>query len=173
MNFIPKKCKFDSCENNVHAKDMCQSHYRKEFRKQDSGKEQCLISECKNPKYSKGMCAKHYQNNRLQGNHTSKICSLESCNSKQYAKGYCYSHYSIIGKYNIHPEQYEKMNAEQLSKCFICGFRSDRLHIDHCHDTGIVRKLLCSNCNTALGLMKENKENILKLINYLDKYGVE
>jgi DNA-binding sugar fermentation-stimulating protein len=31
-----------------------------------------------------------------------------------------------------------------------------KLVIDHCHNTGKVRKLLCTNCNVAIGMFKEN-----------------
>jgi len=41
------------------------------------------------------------------------------------------------------------------------------LSVDHNHKTGKIRGLLCTKCNTALGIMEENKELMLKLINYL------
>ena len=50
--------------------------------------------------------------------------------------------------------------------CVICG-STHRLHIDHCHTTGNFRALLCSNCNTGIGMFKENIEIMNKAINYL------
>lgn len=41
--------------------------------------------------------------------------------------------------------------------------------IDHNHSTGKVRGFLCNNCNTSLGLMKENREAILEMVKYLDQ----
>ncbi len=44
-----------------------------------------------------------------------------------------------------------------------------RLVIDHCHSTGAIRGLLCSNCNTAIGLLSDNPEIIRKAADYLEK----
>ena len=71
--------------------------------------------------------------------------------------------------FGITPQQYEKMFHEQNGTCFICkkppGTR--RLQIDHDHDTGKVRRLLCFNCNVGLGYFKENKELLIKATLYI------
>jgi len=41
------------------------------------------------------------------------------------------------------------------------------LAVDHCHDTNKVRGLLCKNCNTAIGLLKENLETMTKALEYV------
>lgn len=43
-----------------------------------------------------------------------------------------------------------------------------KLVVDHCHDTGIVRGLLCHNCNRALGLFKDKIEVLKNAIKYLE-----
>lgn len=43
------------------------------------------------------------------------------------------------------------------------------LAVDHCHTTGLIRGLLCFNCNAALGLLKDNTDTIGKLLFYLQK----
>lgn len=53
--------------------------------------------------------------------------------------------------------------------CDSCGEVRSRMAVDHCHDTGAVRGLLCSNCNTALGLLGEDPDRILDLLAYLNK----
>jgi hypothetical protein len=58
----------------------------------------------------------------------------------------------------------------KLSKCFICSEKS-KLVIDHCHNNNKVRKLLCSNCNTALGLFKENIKTIKNAIKYIEDHN--
>ena len=40
--------------------------------------------------------------------------------------------------------------------------------IDHCHITNKVRGVLCNNCNTALGLVKDNRQTLLNMLQYLD-----
>jgi hypothetical protein len=56
-------------------------------------------------------------------------------------------------KYGLTPEDYDAKLAEQGGVCAICGKSPTkrRLHIDHCHETGRIRGLLCTGCNTRLG----------------------
>jgi hypothetical protein len=58
--------------------------------------------------------------------------------------------YALTRKYGITVETYEIMLAEQEGKCRICG-TSERLCVDHDHDTGHVRGLLCPRCNIGMG----------------------
>lgn len=61
------------------------------------------------------------------------------------------------------------MYEEQGGKCYLCGASQDRnLAVDHCHSTGKVRKLLCSQCNQALGLFKDNPEVMRKAALYVE-----
>jgi hypothetical protein len=75
--------------------------------------------------------------------------------------------------YGLTPVEYDKMVEEQNGKCAICGkdrnVTSDkrRLAVDHDHETGQVRGLLCTICNTRLGIL-ENAEWVQKARAYLD-----
>lgn len=72
-------------------------------------------------------------------------------------------------------EEYDQMFEEQNGVCAICGRINDngrRLCVDHNHTTGQVRALLCTNCNTAIGLLNEDKQRISSVIDYLDKYNL-
>lgn len=51
--------------------------------------------------------------------------------------------------------------------CAICGI-TERLHIDHCHNSGDVRGLLCSNCNLGIGNLKDNIKILKNAILYLE-----
>lgn len=67
-------------------------------------------------------------------------------------------------------EAYSTMLAEQCYLCALCLGGFGRFpHVDHCHSSGKVRGLLCSNCNTALGLVKDNTEVLQRMIIYLKK----
>lgn len=70
-------------------------------------------------------------------------------------------------KYNITPEDYDKMYLNQEGKCAICNDKHNKLNIDHCHTTGKVRGLLCTNCNQALGKVKDNIDILKSAIEYL------
>jgi hypothetical protein len=57
---------------------------------------------------------------------------------------------------------------KNAGKCESCG-STLRLCLDHCHKTGTIRGVLCSNCNTALGLLNDDTKKIGNLINYLSR----
>ncbi len=76
----------------------------------------------------------------------------------------------MMTTYKITAEKYEELNA--IKKCQSCGrykkeFKKG-LVIDHCHKSGKVRGILCSNCNTTLGLLNDNVVFLKNLINYLE-----
>jgi hypothetical protein len=78
-----------------------------------------------------------------------------------YMRGY-------LKKYQLTPDQFFKMVADQDNKCAICQIEFSKTpHVDHCHATNIVRKLLCSHCNRLLGEAKECIIILNNAINYL------
>lgn len=75
--------------------------------------------------------------------------------------------------YNLSLTELEFLKVQQKYKCAICGTHEDdcsrkTLFVDHNHDTGEVRGLLCSQCNSAIGLMYDNSETLRKAAKYLD-----
>lgn len=76
--------------------------------------------------------------------------------------------------YGITLDDYNKLFTTQVGKCYICKIDSSEckkgLFIDHNHKTGVVRKLLCSRCNTVLGMVNENEELLITLINYVREH---
>ncbi len=78
-----------------------------------------------------------------------------------------------LRKYGISIDDFNEMFALQNGKCAICGKHQTEfkkiLHIDHCHETNKFRGLLCSNCNTAIGLLKDDIENLRCAILYLNR----
>ena len=76
----------------------------------------------------------------------------------------------VFRKYGLTYEQYLKMLEDQFHKCYICKeeFTDTKLpHVDHCHTTEQIRKILCRNCNAALGLVGENHCILLSMVNYI------
>lgn len=71
--------------------------------------------------------------------------------------------------YGISEDVYQKMMTEQSGRCTICGDSHRPLCIDHNHITKEVRGLLCSHCNSGLGMFKDNKEFLNSAIGYLQK----
>lgn len=73
--------------------------------------------------------------------------------------------------YKITLEDYNKMFKEQEGKCKICNKSVDEfkkgLVVDHCHETGKIRGLLCTNCNTGIGSLGDNIYILQRSIEYL------
>ena len=77
---------------------------------------------------------------------------------------------SIKSDYGLSEDEYNKLFVAQQLSCAICGttdFGDKRPFIDHCHKTGDVRGLLCSQCNSLLGFAKDNTYVLKKAIEYL------
>ena len=76
-------------------------------------------------------------------------------------------------KYGIGIEDYNRMFAEQEGCCAICGKHQTeeekRLSVDHCHETGAVRGLLCRKCNTGLGVFRDDPALLTIAIAYLQQ----
>jgi len=78
----------------------------------------------------------------------------------------------ISSKYGLSREDYLVMYEEQQGSCAICGINETmlngkRLVVDHCHDTGEVRGLLCVRCNTGIGMLQDNAEILASAVDYL------
>lgn len=71
-------------------------------------------------------------------------------------------------KYGVTRDQYEAMLVTQAGNCAICGVnKGSDLRIDHNHQTGAVRGLLCDSCNNGLGRFKDNPFILQAAIKYL------
>jgi hypothetical protein len=72
--------------------------------------------------------------------------------------------------YGISVQEYDKLVKNQDGKCCICGEIPKRwLVVDHCHKTGVIRGLLCDDCNMALGRFKDDPVLLTKALEYLLK----
>ena len=78
----------------------------------------------------------------------------------------------LKSRYGITLEEYEAMLTEQGGVCAICGLPENdrykrRLSVDHDHETGAIRGLLCHMCNTGLGKFTDSSELLTSAANYL------
>lgn len=80
--------------------------------------------------------------------------------------------WSLKRHYGITMDDYNMMFNDQDGKCKICEKHQSELtrtlFVDHCHETNIIRGLLCVNCNTIIGHAKDNIETLKKAIEYLE-----
>lgn len=101
-------------------------------------------------------------------------------NSKTAARYARYEQYRLaemkreMRKYGITVEIYNALLLEQNNSCATCLRAAKeftkRLAVDHCHTTGKVRGLLCSQCNTALGKYRDDIETMERAITYLKRH---
>ena len=65
-------------------------------------------------------------------------------------------------------ETFREMEANQDGRCFICGERPEKsLLVDHCHESGKVRGLLCRKCNSGIGMLKDSPKLLRIALEYL------
>lgn len=141
-----------------------------------------------------GYCAKHYQRYAAHGDptvdgrkrrrskylagvdplegHTWYRCACDSCGTFRVA----YNRERTLAKYGISGAEYDAMYAAQGGLCAICrqpdrvGIYGEVLAIDHCHDAGRIRGLLCSNCNRGLGMFLDDPDRLMAAAAYLLQY---
>lgn len=75
--------------------------------------------------------------------------------------------YTLRSKYGITQAQCDEMAEKQGGVCAICQERK-KLCVDHCHETGRVRGLLCMRCNTALGQLGDSVAGLRRFLEYLE-----
>jgi len=131
---------------------------------------------------ARGLCKSHYEKYRLT---QTKPCTVIGCERNQsYIKlGMCNAHYQQTPKgqsqklkaiYGISIEQFDLMLDLQKGVCAICKqpeSRSQRLSVDHDHETGEVRGLLCFACNAGIGFLQDSSDVLNKAKKYLKKKG--
>lgn len=95
----------------------------------------------------------------------------------RYARGKEYQRGIFLrNKYGLAPEEYDAMIASQGGGCAVCHAPESKkgrcgkpihLSVDHDHESGVVRGLLCNDCNRAIGLLGDNSERVRAALDYL------
>ena len=113
-----------------------------------------------------------YVTRSIKTNAHTKKCEKRNPPNKLYDD----KHDGILRRnYGITLEDYNSMYAKQNGLCAIClkpdEVEGRRLAVDHDHETGQVRALLCGNCNRGLGNFKDDANMLIKATRYLVKYS--
>jgi hypothetical protein len=86
------------------------------------------------------------------------------------------SDYYLRNRYGLTPEEFSAMRRDQNDRCAICRTPLSllsRIHIDHCHNSGKIRGLLCNNCNTGMGMLGDDVKILRRAIRYLQRHPDE
>jgi hypothetical protein len=84
-----------------------------------------------------------------------------------------YKNLHLLRSYGISLDEFKDMLIKQHNKCGICRDELIKPVVDHCHETGKVRKLLCYKCNILLGQARDNVNILANAISYLKEYQNE
>jgi hypothetical protein len=116
-------------------------------------------------KYLKGWARKNKA--KIKKNHA----SWKKKNPESYRRAN--RNYRLKKEYGITESDYGLLLESQGGRCGICRRHQDelkyRLNVDHDHDTGEVRGLLCSRCNVSLGVFGDSVDGLMVAIAYLQK----
>lgn len=99
-----------------------------------------------------------------------RACSRAYANSRREKDALIKYKSNIMRNFGVTLEFYDYTLKTQNGGCAICkgvNANGERLAIDHCHETGRVRGLLCSNCNLGLGYFKDDLERLASASMYL------
>jgi hypothetical protein len=72
--------------------------------------------------------------------------------------------------YGLDLAQWDRMVIRQLGRCAVCEQPCRDLHVDHDHETGKIRALLCHKCNRGIGLFNDDPERLRAAARYVTKH---
>jgi len=133
------------------------------------------MKKCSKCKETKPLSCFHKNKRRGDGRNTyCKTCAI------QYKKEYYRKNkpkireYALQKRYKITQVEFDTLLKQQDNCCACCGVtKPDRtrenLAVDHNHTTGKVRGLLCTRCNTVLGLVRDSPQILSNLIKYIER----
>lgn len=106
--------------------------------------------------------------------HWCKDCQVE--NQRKWVKRNPTKRQAQLRKsrYNLSDDSYQELILKQEGKCAICQTELDKTAkkvVDHNHVNGKVRGILCSSCNTALGLLQDSPELLARALAYLQNHS--
>jgi hypothetical protein len=110
------------------------------------------------------------------GSYCKACLNIRTKNSPNYKENARKGH--LKARYGITIEQYDAMLKKQQGVCAICTNpetvnNKKWLAVDHDHNTGFIRGLLCHDCNTGIAKLKDSQALLKSAIWYLDKSKVE
>lgn len=165
-------CSYFGCDRPSYEGGHCVKHYTRMRRTGDPGlargrqQPSCLADDCGEPPYARNMCQYHYKVSR----------------AKRDVGGATYTQRrNLLRRYGLAPEDYDALLSEQQGRCAICGTSQPYKKgvardpgfwpVDHDHESGRRRGLLCASCNTGLALLGDSPDVLRAALAYLTRHG--
>jgi hypothetical protein len=192
-------CQVSDCEAKHFGLGYCSKHYKR-WRKygdpattafvREPGKV-CSVPDCIRPHKARGYCASHWRRWKDSGlvpttpitakprGRLSGPCMRPNCDAASRGSGYCSKHYSRMQAFMRYGltgwDDFDDLWARAGGQCEICRVDLDvdgtETHIDHCHQTGVARGLLCRGCNHGLGQFQDDPERLYAAAKYLMSFS--
>ena len=125
-------------------------------------------------------CDAEFQRERHNQKYCSDDCYYEMKKMRALARYYekgegkKQRQYYIRHKYGLEWDRYIEMVDEQSNRCAICGRHREEfkkeLVVDHDHETGKVRGLLCYACNNGIGNLQDDPDVVRRAVEYLERH---
>jgi hypothetical protein len=103
------------------------------------------------------------------------LCGFPGCGKRAQSKGYCNTHRRRLARFGLTPGELERLLQAQRGRCAICrarkpGHGSGEWCIDHDHVTGQVRGLLCTRCNSGIGMLQDDPKILAAAAQYVTRH---
>lgn len=165
-----KVCSVEGCEKSILARGWCSSHYQRWYKWGD-------VNAPRRP----GGAGRGETVHGTPTAHNNHGCRCELCRewhrtySREWARANPEKRRATKRKalYGLSVEAYEAMRHAQDGRCAICReLPNERgLYVDHCHDSGAVRALLCQKCNAGIGMFGDDPDRMIAAAAYVLQFA--
>jgi hypothetical protein len=136
---------------------LCKCHSVPMYRSQEAGRQK--------PRWDCVIRRREYARQHYLAHREARIAGASDWNRANPAKR---RRTHLKRQYGITPEDYDLLHADQDGRCGIC-LKPAKLVIDHDHETGCVRGLLCRPCNRSIGQLGEDPEVLRRAADWVSK----
>lgn len=112
--------------------------------------------------------SREYRNDPARRKLLAEKARVYRASNPDYAKNY--RRLQGLKKYGLTEDSFKELLEYQNGLCAICKMEPGT-HVDHDHETGHVRGILCANCNTGIGMLKDDSIIVENASKYLREHG--
>lgn len=183
----PRNCSAPGCDywdtpgvkSTYLIRQLCPFHYQRDYRNKSLAPTICTYPGCTEPAQKWRRCEEH------RGSQSGPIDLVEQREkTRRWREGIGRDKWLAFNRkqnlkrtYGLTPEEYDDQFERQQGVCAICGEpenseRFAHMAVDHDHESGELRGLLCHRCNKAIGLFHDDSSRLEKASAYLQRGGV-